>query len=133
MIRNWISNFMLGRYGPDHLGVVLFVLAVAMKLVSAFVSALGFLSMLAYFILLLCIYRMLSRNIERRRAENDRFVSIFWPIKRKIRLKLEQLKSRKYFKFFKCPACGNILRVPKNKGRVKITCPKCGERFERRT
>ena len=132
MIRNWLRNFMLGRYGPDHLGTAMFILAVILGIVGGILSFRP-LTLLAYVILIMVIYRMLSRNIQRRRAENDRFISIFWPLRRKMRIWTERLKNRKDYRFFKCPACGNILRVPRHKGRVKITCPKCGERFERKT
>ena len=132
MIRSWFSAFMTGRYGPDHLGVVMVICAVILRVASAF-KYLGFLSILAYFMILIAIFRMLSRNIQRRRAENDRFITIFWPIRRRAQLFVQRLKNRRSYKFFRCPACGNILRVPRGKGRVKITCPKCGERFERKT
>ncbi len=132
MIRNWLRNFMLGRYGPDYLGTVMFILSIALG-VTGGILRFRPLTLLAYVVLIMTLYRMLSRNINRRRAENDRFISIFWPLKRRCKLFIERLKNRKIYKFFKCPACGNILRVPKHKGRVKITCPKCGERFERRT
>ena len=132
MIRNWLRNFMLGRYGPDHLGTAMAVLALVLGFIGGII---GFypLNLLSYVVLVMVIYRMLSRNIERRRAENDRFISLAWPLKKKVRIWVERLRSRKQYRFFKCPACGNILRVPRHKGRVKITCPKCGERFERKT
>ena len=132
MIRNWLRNFMLGRYGPDHLGVAMVVLAVFLGIVGGILRFYP-LNILSYVVIVMTLYRMLSRNTQRRRAENDRFISIFWPLKRKIKNWAERLHNRKDYKFFKCPACGNMLRVPRHKGRVKITCPKCGERFERRT
>jgi ribosomal protein S27E len=123
---------MLGRYGPDVLGVVILALATALYAVYL-ITKLYFLRIASYFVLLLCVYRMLSHNIHRRRAENDRFLSIFAPIKNRIKMELNKLRAKKDYKFLKCPGCGNTLRVPRKKGHIKITCPKCGERFSRKT
>jgi len=76
---------------------------------------------------------MLSRNIKRRRAENDRFLRYWWPVRTKASRSLSLARQRKTHKFFKCPGCGNTLRVPRGKGKLQITCPKCGERFSRKT
>jgi predicted RNA-binding Zn-ribbon protein involved in translation (DUF1610 family) len=87
----------------------------------------------SYVILALALFRMLSRNIPRRRAENDVFIRYWWPIRTKANRAVANVKHRKEYKFFECPSCGNTLRVPKGKGRLQITCPKCGERFIKKT
>ena len=132
MIRNWLRNFMVGRYGQDHLNTALCVAALISWLISLFVG--GWLLSALYFLFMgLAIFRMLSRRIDKRRAENDRFLTYWWPIRRKIDLALRKAKERRTHKFFKCPGCRNTLRVPKGKGKVNITCPKCGERFQKKT
>ncbi len=132
MLRNWFRNFMVGRYGQDHLNVALCVGAVVSWLLSILFR--GWLWNVLYFVLLgLAFFRMFSRRIEKRRAENDRFLTYWWPIRRKLELSLRKLKERRTHKFFKCPSCRNTLRVPRGKGKVNITCPKCGERFQRKT
>jgi len=88
---------------------------------------------LSYVILALVLFRMLSRNIARRRAENDRFIRYWWPVRTKAGRTVANIRHRKTYRFLKCPGCDNTLRVPKGKGRLQITCPKCGERFIRRT
>ena len=132
MIRNFLRNFMIGRYGPDQLNIAMIIISLALNLLN---SLLGFapLTYLSYVILALALFRMLSRNITRRRAENDKFIRYWWPVKTKTGRFLVNLKHRKTHKFFKCPSCGNTLRVPKNKGKLQITCPKCGERFIKKT
>ncbi len=132
MIRRFVERFMLGRYGADQLGVVLFTVSAVLYIVAS-VFGLRFLRMAAWFVLFFAMFRFLSHNITRRRAENDRFLTVFWPKKRRFQQKFGDFKERKQYKFFKCPACGNRLRVPRGKGRIRITCPKCGERFERKT
>ena len=132
MIRNWLRNFMIGRYGPDQLGVALIVSSLVLYVLAAIIGV-PVISFIAYAAMLFEMFRMLSRNIQKRRAENDKFIKFWWPIRQKLKFRIEKLKSAGKYKFFKCPACGNNLRVPKGKGKIKITCPKCGERFEKKT
>ena len=129
---NFLRNFMAGRYGPDHLNTALIITSIAISLISRFVH-LTVLVYISYIFLLLVVLRMLSRNIPKRRAENDKFLRYWWPIKQKIKRFFEKLKKRKTHKLFKCPSCKNTLRVPRGKGKLQVTCPKCGERFIKKT
>ena len=132
MIRNFFRNFMTGRYGPDHLNIALVLVSLLLYLVNFF-TGVRLLLYFSYALLALSVFRMLSRNIQRRRKENDRFIRYWWPIKTKLKRVVEKTKSRKTHKFFKCPSCSNTLRVPRGKGKLQITCPKCGERFVKKT
>ena len=123
---------MVGRYGPDQLNVALLISAVVIGLVAS-ITRLWILSLISYIPLVLGLIRMFSRNIPRRRAENDRFLRYWWPFKTKLMGKITQMKDSRTHKFFKCPGCRNNLRVPKGKGKIQITCPKCGERFIKKT
>jgi predicted RNA-binding Zn-ribbon protein involved in translation (DUF1610 family) len=133
---NFFRRFMIGRYGPDHLNTALIVLALVFGLAGR-VTRLTFLFTFSYLPLFLALFRMLSRNIPARRAENDRFLRHYWPVRMKIAGRVKnisiRLKSRKTHKFFRCPSCKNLLRIPRGKGRVQVTCPKCGERFIKKT
>ena len=119
---------MTGRYGPDQLGITMTVTSLVIYLLYGILSFTP-LMFVSYVLLLLAVFRMMSRNIQRRRAENDRFIRHWWPVKTKINRFKTELSQRKTHKFFKCPSCRNNLRVPKGKGTLQITCPKCGERF----
>jgi predicted RNA-binding Zn-ribbon protein involved in translation (DUF1610 family) len=123
---------MAGRYGPDHLNVAMIVISLVLNLTYSFV---GFLPLIfiSYALLALALLRMLSRNIGRRRAENDKFIRYWWPVRTKISRRVANVKHRKTHKFIKCQGCGKTLRVPKGKGKLQITCPKCGERFIKKT
>ena len=132
MIRRFFRNFMIGRYGPDHLNVAMIVVSLVLSLLNAILSFAP-LMYISYLILALALFRMLSRNITRRRAENDRFIRYWWPVRTRASRAIANIKHRKTHKFLKCPGCGNTLRVPKGKGKLQITCPKCGERFMRKT
>jgi uncharacterized paraquat-inducible protein A len=129
---NFLRKFMAGRYGPDHLNTALVVLALVIGFVSSLVQFV-YLVYLSYLIFALALFRMLSRNIPRRRAENDRFLRFYSPVKQRIKAFFRRLKERKTHAFFKCPSCKNRLRVPRGKGKLQITCPKCGERFIKKT
>ena len=132
MIRNFIRNFMIGRYGPDHLGIAMVVLSLVLYLLHGILRFTPIIY-ISYLLLALSIFRMLSRNMPRRRAENDKFIRYWWPIKTKFGRIKTNIKQKKTHKFFKCPSCRNTLRVPKGKGKLQITCPKCGERFVKKT
>jgi len=123
---------MAGRYGPDHLNVAMIVFSLVLSLLNALV---GFRPIIyvSYLILALALFRMLSRNIRRRRAENDKFIRYCWLVRTEISRSIANIKHRKTHKFLKCPGCGNTLRVPRCKGKLQITCPKCGERFVKKT
>jgi predicted RNA-binding Zn-ribbon protein involved in translation (DUF1610 family) len=123
---------MIGRYGPDHLGVAMILLSIALTITHTFVQWVVILY-ISYLIAGLALFRMLSRNIARRRAENDMFIRYYWPIKTKISRMFGNMSSKNTHKVFNCPSCNNTLRVPKGKGKIQVTCPKCGERFFRKT
>lgn len=115
-----LRRFLYGRYGGDQLGVLLLVCGVVLALLGSF-TRLYWLGFLSYIPLLLAIFRMYSRNIYKRRAENQRFLQLFGPI-----------RDRQH-RYYACPHCRQKIRVPRGKGKIRITCPKCGERFEKKT
>ncbi|MBQ2157233.1 MAG: hypothetical protein II443_01550 [Oscillospiraceae bacterium] len=129
---NWFRNFMMWRYGPDQLSLFTLALSFIFNLIGAIFN-LWPLSLLAYLLLILTIFRFLSRNIRKRRAENDKFIKYWWPFKTKAQNFFRRIKDSRKYKFFRCPSCKNRLRVPRGKGKIKVTCPKCGERFQKKT
>ena len=75
---------------------------------------------------LLALFRMFSRNLEKRRAENAKFMEkVWWPISRRMAGKRQQRMDKEHC-YFTCPGCGAVCRVPRGKGRIVITCPRCG-------
>ena len=132
VIRNFLRNFMAGRYGPDHLNVAMIIVSLVLSLLNG-IFKLAPIMYISYAILALAIFRMLSRNIVRRRAENDRFIRYWWPVRTRVSRAFANIRYGKTHRFLKCPSCGNTLRVPKGKGKIQITCPKCGERFVKKT
>ena len=79
------------------------------------------LSFLAYIPLIWSIFRMYSRNIEARRRENAAFLRFF-----------SRLTDKQY-RYFRCPGCRQVVRVPRGKGKINIRCPKCSRQFIKKT
>ena len=119
---------MYGRYGSDHLNVFLIVLYVFFYLLSV-VTGLGILNLPGLAALLFALYRIMSRNLDRRRAENAKFLTMIRPLAQwfKLRRTIHRDKDHRYFK---CPNCGQNLRVPRGKGKIAVTCRSCGNSFE---
>jgi len=129
---NWIRNFMAGRNGLDRLGQVTLLLALVLSLLANVLDA-AFLSALSCGLMIWCLFRVFSRNLSRRQAENQRFLTAGSRFGSDLRAWRERQRQRKEYKFFRCGGCGNWLRVPKGKGKIQITCPRCGQRFSGRT
>jgi predicted RNA-binding Zn-ribbon protein involved in translation (DUF1610 family) len=76
-----------------------------------------------------CFWRMFSRNISKRQAENTRYLYRRQRIARFFSAKKQAWKDRKTYKYFKCPKCGQRLRAPRKKGKIRVTCSKCSNIF----
>ena len=129
---NWLRKFMYGRYGMDQLTLAILALAIVVSAVNIFLR-IGIVQLLVFGLILLGFLRAFSRNGAARSRENQKFLHIFSRFRGWSRRKKDMHQNRKTHKFFKCPGCKNTLRVPRGKGKVYITCPKCGERFTGRS
>ena len=131
MIRNAIQRFMYGRYGTDPLNLFLMVLYVLCYLASV-LTRLVPLYWVSLVLIFVCLFRLLSRNISRRRAENAKFLQLTGPAVRWMRLR-RTIRRDKEHRYFKCPNCGQQLRVPRGKGRITVTCRGCGATFQEKS
>ena len=124
-------RFMQGRYGIDQLNSFLMIVCVICYIVNMFIGRIV-LTFIAYGTWLFVIFRMFSKNIYARNRENDKYLNFFSPLSRWLKLKLmsKQDPSNKYFS---CPKCKQMVRVPKGHGTVVVTCPNCQNKFEKRT
>lgn len=129
---NWLRRFMIGRYGGDQLSTALLIFSVLLTLIGKLAS-LPLLTFMSYFPLWACIFRMLSKNISKRRMENYKFTMLISPAYSWLKKKIKHVKDTKTHRYFKCPNCRTELRVPKGKGRIIITCPKCRTEFREKT
>lgn len=128
---NFLQRFMYGRYGVDPLSVFLMGLYLLLYVLSIVFHnvILSWLGLLAAF---WCIFRMLSHRIDKRRAENLKFMAVAGPAIRWVKLQ-RTIRRDKDHRYFKCPNCGQQLRVPRGKGKVTINCRNCGVSFEEKT
>ena len=117
-------NFMAGRYGTDRLNMVVLCTGLVASLLSMMISARPFnliFWVISYGLMIWAICRSLSRNIYARYQENRRFLQV-----------CERVKDRQN-RYFDCPKCHQTVRVPRGKGKISITCPRCKEKFIRKT
>ena len=131
MIRNALQRFMYGRYGNDQFN--LFLIGTYLVLYLLFVLT-GFapLYWLSLVLIAYSLFRLLSRNPARRRSENARFLSIVNPVLRWLRLR-RTIHRDKEHRYFKCPNCGQQLRVPRGKGKITVTCRGCCASFQEKS
>ena len=119
-IGTWMTKFMSGRYGMDKLNFAVLWVSVGVAFLGVFVPFAPVrlvLVAVSYLLMIWAVFRCFSRNIYKRYRENRRFL---------------MMTDRKN-KYFECPACRQLVRVPRKKGKIAITCPKCKEKFIRKT
>lgn len=126
------SRWMAGRYGSDQLSLALLVLCVIL-MIGTWPFHLSLIRLLPLIPLFLCYFRIFSKNKYKRQQELFKFIRFYTPIQKRILLTYKHLKERQTHRFFKCPQCHQKLRVPKGKGNICITCPKCRTDFHKRT
>lgn len=117
-------RFMQGRYGNDKLNTTVLLIALGASLLQLFMPRMWLkwtFMVISYGFLAVAIFRMLSRNVYKRYEENRRFLRF-----------LDRRKDKEH-RYFDCPRCRQAVRVPKGKGKISITCPKCKEKFIKKT
>lgn len=127
------KSILTGRNGPDALSMAASLSACFLLIVAMFVGGVvsSVLWLLAFICLIFCYFRIFSRNVAKRRAENQRFLTRIAPLTQLKARYQEKKRQKNLYCFFKCPQCGTVLRVPKGKGHIRITCKCCGHVFER--
>lgn len=131
-MRERFQQFMSGRFGSDGLNRTMIIASIVLIFVHMFV-AWRVLYYLAMALLIFAIYRTFSRNIQRRTEENMVYERLLGNFKGKFSRAGDRAKQAKTHKFYKCPQCSQQLRVPRGRGRVSITCPKCHNTFVKKT
>ena len=119
-----LRRFMQGRYGSDKLNTAILVVGLSACLLQIFIPFAWtklVLTMFSYVCMGWAIFRTLSRNTYKRYQENRKYLQF-----------LDRIKDREH-KYFVCPRCKQTVRVPKGKGKIAISCPKCKEKFIKKT
>lgn len=127
-MREKLRRFMIGRYGTDGLNQFLSIASLVLLLI-AIVSRVSLFTWLGVALLVFCYYRTFSRNISKRTEENYKFYTLKDRISSKFRSWKEQWANRKVYHYYRCPLCHQKLRVPRGRGRIQISCPRCGTQF----
>ena len=127
-MREKLRRFMIGRYGTDGLNQFLSIASLVLLLI-AIVSRIRLFTWLSAAPLLFCCYRTFSRSISKRTEENYKFYTLKDRVDNKFRGLKEQWANRKVYHYYRCPQCRQKLRVPRGRGRIQISCPRCGTQF----
>ncbi len=123
-----LMQFMSGRYGVDGFFYALFAVASVLSIINCF-ARLMWLQFVVYAIIIYAFFRIMSRNIEARRRENQWFCGIKTKcIKRRNTYRQRKADYNHIYK--KCPQCHAVLRLPRRKGRHTTVCPKCNKEFK---
>ena len=130
-MRTWLNMFMLGRNGVDFLNKHLFRIAAVIAGVNLLFS--GWIGPIPPVMVCYALFRTLSRNLTVRQMEDLTARETYDRAKEKISGALQRAKQSRDYRFFSCPGCGSYLRVPRGKGRIQVTCPRCGHRFDRKS
>lgn len=122
---------MSGRYGGDAFSNFLSLAALVVVVLGLFIPGLFgmLLGWLGWAALIYSYYRIFSRNIPRRAAENRWFLAQRYAVQQRFASARTRFAQRKVYRYFRCPRCRQQLRVPRGRGRISITCPKCGTSF----
>ena len=119
-----LRGFMAGRYGTDRLNMAILSVGLLASLLSVLLrnpNASLICFVLSYGMMIWAICRSLSRNTYKRYQENRKYLMF-----------LQKIKDREH-RYYDCPRCRQQVRVPRGKGKIAITCPKCKEKFIRKT
>ena len=134
-----MARFLYGRYGADSLHRALFGIELFLLFAAAILNVLGkiepFLSLIslilyvvAMALLIFGIYRCFSRNITKRRRENEVWLQFRAKFRRKPKIRLPLDTADHIFR--SCPHCRSTLRLPRQAGKHEVKCPRCGGRFK---
>ncbi len=126
-----LIRFMQGRYGVDQLSKFLLILGLVVVVISAlFNSRVSLiLYILGWVLVIYCYFRVFSRNIPKRYAENQAFLSKTYKIRTFFQKQKNIWQQRKTHHIYTCPSCKQKIRIPKGKGKIEVRCPKCGATF----
>ena len=133
-MRDKFNKFMQGRYGVDELSRFTMGAALGLIILTMFItmfnrnlgSIFDFLGIAA---IVYAYFRIFSRNIQQRNAENQKYLALENRLRRFFGQKRYLMQQRKEYHIYKCPGCKQKIRIPRGKGKISIRCPKCGEEF----
>ena len=130
-IRDGLRKFMAGRRGADELSLALLIVGAVLSMLSGILN-LPVLHWLSLAIYIYALFRMLSRDLEKRYAENEAFLKLWRGKTQTVKQFVNRMKNMKKYKYFKCPECKSRIRLPRGVGEVTVTCGKCHHAFRQK-
>ena len=124
-------RFMAGRYGADALSQGIIIAGLVLFLLAVF-TRIGLFSLLAMALYIWAIFRMYSRNGEKRSQENARYMAATRKLRTSVNQARTRLKNRKKYRYFRCPNCHARLRLPRGVGEVTVNCGQCKHSFRKK-
>lgn len=127
-LKNFIYKTMYGRYGVDQFSRFLSSISLVELLLNLLTGWRIFNTLFLVTVIYNC-FRIYSKNIYKRQAELNAFMVLKRQADSKTAVYRRMWKERKTHRFFACPNCKTTVRVPKGRGKIEITCPKCRNNF----
>ncbi len=131
-MRDKFQRFMQGRYGADELGRFLSMLGLILIVIHLFLGG-RILFYAALAVLIYCYHRIFSRNFSARYVENQKFLSWRSRMQAAPSTWRSQMEQRKFYHIYRCPSCRQKIRIPRGKGNIIVTCPKCRREFRKKS
>lgn len=126
------AEWLRGRQGPDDLAIFSTDLAVVIVIVNLF-ARVGWLSWVALALVAYSVFRITSKNLGARSRENAAFLKALGPARPWFQNPRAAWREFRAYRHVSCPSCRQRVRVPRGKGKLRVTCPKCGNKFEVRS
>ena len=123
---------MQGRYGADQMGQMLSAVSMVFLIISLFSRNQAWF-LLAVIGIVYNYFRMFSKNISKRYAENQKYLKMKAGIRRRLASWKSQLAQRKIYHIYRCPGCKQKIRVPRGRGKIELRCPTCNTRFVKKS
>ena len=119
---------MMGRYGVDQLSRFLNIIVIILLFISM-LSRVGTVYLLAVALMIYSYFRIFSRNRQRRYAENMRWLNLTSRARGSLQTAKRDAQIRRTHHLYRCPSCRQKIRVPRGKGRIAVSCPRCSTEF----
>lgn len=127
-LKDKFRRFMVGRYGTDELNQFLSILILVFFVINIITRSRIFYGLEALCLLLIYI-RMFSKNTSKRFQENQKYLHYRFYVEESMKKLRFQLQQGRKYKIFRCPGCGQKIRIPRGHGKIQIHCRACGNDF----
>ena len=130
-LRESANRLMAGRHGADEFSLILLIVGLTLSIFGS-IFRIGVLSLLSTAFYIYSIFRIFSKDHQKRYAENQKYLQIWNSSTGSLRQFFVRLRNIRKYKYFKCPECHSRLRLPRKVGEVTVTCGKCHHAFKQK-